>query len=188
MITCGQSIMLVRPEEVMSMAYTTKEDILKKWESTESRTEAKEIASIRRDIQTAVSFLADANARYRKQKLRVRSKAKAEENPFAELDLYKSEREIQDAYGWEIISEAECDRLIQLWRLREERKTDDGKYHDRVTDMIDEAIAHIGDAYAEQLHDYDERQRKKEQQAEQIAKENNQRTFAREHGMMDCAD
>lgn len=76
------------------MAYTTKEDILSKWESVETRSEAKEIAAIRRDIQTAVRLLADANARYRKQKLRARSKAKAEEYPFAELELYRSECEI----------------------------------------------------------------------------------------------
>ena len=165
------------------MAYTTKDEILSKWENVDTRAEAQEIAAIRKDIQTAVHFLTDANARYRKQKLRSRSKAKAEEDPFAELALYRSERDIQDAYGWELISEAEYDRLAQLWQLREKQKSKDGKYHDRVTDMIDAAIAHIGDAYAEQLRDHDDRQRKKEREAERIAQENNQRAFERENGM-----
>lgn len=165
------------------MAYTTKDEILDKWENVDTRAEAQEIAAIRKDIQTAVHFLSDANARYRKQKLRARSKAKAEEDPFAELALYRSERDIQDAYGWELISETEYDRLTQLWQLREEQKSKDGKYHDRVTDMIDAAIVHIGDAYAEQLINYDDRRRKKEREAERIAQENNQRTFERENGM-----
>ena len=44
----------------------------------------------------------------------MRSKKAATENPFADLEGYNSQKDIQDAYGWELISEAEMDRLNAL--------------------------------------------------------------------------
>lgn len=163
------------------MSYQTADDILAKCETQESRMEAREIAGIRKDIQTATMAITDALARYRKTKTRARSKKKATENPFSELDDYSSRIDIQNAYGYDIISEATMDRLLELWDLREDSTRSDGLYHDRVTDMLQAAINSVGSEYIDRLGEYDLRQRKLRQQAEQIARENNERTYQREH-------
>ena len=167
------------------MSYCTTEDILKKWESPESRQEAREMADLRKDIMTATNAISDALARYRKTKLRSRSKKKAQEDPFAELADYESRQQIHDDYGWGFITEARMERLMELWDAREESKKNGGSdvYRDRVTEMLERAMATVGSEHMETLHDYDLRMRKVRQEAEQIARENNERTRQRELGM-----
>ena len=45
---------------------------------------------------------------------------------FAELDAYSSQEDIRTAYGYEMISESEMDRLMNLWELREQSKQTEG--------------------------------------------------------------
>lgn len=163
------------------MAYQTKQDILDKWETPESRQEAREIQAIKKDIETAQASIQDALDRYRKAKLRAKSKKAAKEDPFAELADYTSRQDIQDAYGWGIITEAQMDRLQELWDLREEGGQD-GVYRDRVTEMLERAKRNVGDEFIEQLCDYARKVSLRGQEAEKVARENNERTWQREHG------
>lgn len=162
------------------MSYTTKNDILAKWETKESKAEAREIADIRKDIATARAYVSDALDRYKKAKLRLKSKKQAQEDPFADLAPYTRREQIRDDYGWEIITEKEMDRLMALWDLREKGQSQDGVYRDRVTDMLERAMNSIGDEYQEHLFDYDQKRRQMEKEAETIARENNERTWQRE--------
>lgn len=119
---------------------------------------------IRKDCSTARGIIADALNRYVKKKLSARSKKQAADMTlmFKDLEMYVSENDIQDAYGWEFIDEEERDRLIELWRKREQYVDDNGKFRDRVTDMVERAMNSIGEEYidflteteaAEQLRD-----------------------------------
>ena len=165
------------------MAITSAAELLEKWQKNPRyRAEAKEIESIKKDIQTAKEHIADALARYRKVKLRARSKKKATENPFADLDGWDRRRDIQDGYGWGIITEKEMERLLNLWDLREQGEAADGQYNDRVTEMLETAMRGIGLEYADTLHEFREKCRDMECQAETIARENNQREWERKWG------
>lgn len=164
------------------MGYQTKNDILAKWDTPERRQEAKEIGAIRKDITTAYKYLTDALARYRKDKTKAKSKKAAQENPGAELEGYTSLEQIRDDYGWEIITEEKMYRLMELWELRETQAKKDTVYHDRVTDMLEKAAAALGEEYQDKLFDYEQRQAAIEREAEAVARENNERTWQREHG------
>lgn len=113
----------------------------------------------------ACALIQDAKARYIKDKTRARSKKAAEEKDalikaprFKVLDDYEKFDDIQDAYGWDCISESERDRLEALWEEREaiKNKTVDGIYTDEVTEALREAYEHtvmlwqdeIDEAYA----------------------------------------
>lgn len=164
------------------MAYQTKQDILDKWETPESRQEAREIQAIKKDIATAQEAIQDALDRYRKAKLRAKSKKAAKEDPFAELEGYETREQIRDDYGWEIITEARMDRLMELWDLREAGGGQDEIYRDRVTEMLERAKRCVGDKFTEQLCDYARKVSLRGQEAEKVARENNERTWQREHG------
>lgn len=56
---------------------------------------------------------------------------------FAELDAYSSQEDIRTAYGYEMISESEMDRLMNLWELREQSKQTEGPYRDRCVEMLE---------------------------------------------------
>lgn len=160
----------------------TKEDVLEVWASDKTRAKDREIAAIRKDIQKATGCIQDALDRYRKTKTRARSKKAAAENPFAELEGYESRQQIQDAYGWEFITEARMDRLLELWDLREQSGAqDDGIYRDRVTEMLERAMNAVGAEYIDQLAEYDMAKREREREAEKVARENNQRTWQRKY-------
>lgn len=160
----------------------SKEDVLELWATDKTRAQDREMAAIHKDIQKATEYILDALARYRKTKTRAKSKKAATENPFAELEGYESREQIQDDYGWEFITEARMDRLLELWDLREQGGgKGDGLYRDRVTEMLEKAAATVGAEYAEQLAEYAMEKRKREQEAETIARENNQRTWARKY-------
>lgn len=164
------------------MSRTTKEEVLLLLQGEDFRAQQREIRSIQKDIATARGIIADGQVRYIKQRLRLRSRKAAVENPFADLDGYNSKRDIQDAYGWELISEAEMDRLNVLWAAREASLSTSGKYEDRVTQMLERALNVIVDEYIDQLADFQELERRIEAEAERIAKENQQRNWERKYG------
>lgn len=137
---------------------------------------------LQKDIATARGIIADGIARYIKQRLRLRSKKAAEENPFADLKGYNSKKDIQEACGWEIISETEMDRLNILWDAREASLSAAGKYEDRVTKMLERALNSVADEYIDQLADFQELERRMDADAERIAQENRQRNWERAHG------
>ncbi len=91
---------------------------------------------------TVISMITDAKANYVKKKVGARRKRDAAdpEKMFEELNDYSSERDIDDAYGWEFITENERDRLQAMWQAREEYKANSGKISDPVTEMFDTAI------------------------------------------------
>jgi len=159
------------------MSFETKEDILAKWETPETKAEAKEIAGIRKDIATARTHISDALARYRKAKLKARSKKQAQEKPFAELEGYPTRESIRDEYGWDLITEARMYHLFDLWDLREKCGKQETVYRDRVTDMLERAMNLLGDEFQEQLLEYDIKRKRIEQEAERIARENNERSW-----------
>ena len=157
----------------------TKQEVLDFWAQNESdrqKDERREIDEIRADIRTAQKYVRDALARYRKDKTRVRSKAQGAD-PWAELADYQSETDILDAYGWELISEAEYDRLLHLWRLREQSKSQT-VYTDRVTEMLEIAERALSQPYDERLLDWEDRERAREKEAAKIAAENYERSKA----------
>lgn len=128
------------------------------------------IEQIKKDRDTARKYIKDALARYRKDKTRSRSKAKAED-PFADLEPYSSREDIRDAFGWELITEKEMDRLIKLWDLREESKNKT-TLEDRVTEMLEQAFRACGSEYDEEIMSYEEKRAKQWHEAERIAREN----------------
>lgn len=166
------------------MNLTTKEEILAFWrqhESVEAKMERKEAEALKKDIQTAQTAIKDAIARYRKVKLRARSKAKANgESPFRELEDYASIEDIRNAYGYEMISEKEMERLMTLWELREQADRKSGPYTDRVTEMLELASQVIWKAYGEKVMQYDEKICAMSKEAGRIAEENFQRDLRRE--------
>ncbi len=128
------------------------------------------IEQIKKDRDTARKYIKDALARYRKDKTRSRSKAKAED-PFADLEPYSSREDIRDAYGWEFITEKEMDRLIKLFDLREESKNKT-TLEDRVTEMLELAFRACGSEYDEEIMDYEKKRADQWHEAERIAREN----------------
>lgn len=163
--------------------YQTKEDILKKWETFETKAEASEIAQLRKDIATARQAIADTLTNYRKKKLKAKSKKQAEENPFEDLKDYDRKIDILDAYGYGCITEREKDRLEELWDLREQSGRKSTVYTDRVTEMLERAMNRIGDVYEEQLFEYEMKVQQRNKEAARIAAENNERTWQREQGV-----
>lgn len=164
------------------MSKTTKEEVLKILQGEDFRERQREVRAIQKDISTARGVIADGIARYKKARLRVRSKKVATENPFADLEGYNSKKDIQEAYGWEVITEAEMDRLNALWDAREASLSAAGKYEDRVTKMLERALNSVADEYIDQLADFQELERQMETDAERIAQENRQRNWERAHG------
>lgn len=151
----------------------TADEVMDFWDShatAEQKAERAEIESIQKDVDTARKYIKDALARYRKDKTRSRSKAKAAD-PFADLEGYRIRQDIQDAFGWEFISEAEMDRLLALWDLREASKNKQ-QLEDRVTEMLELAIRGVGKQYTEKLLDYDARRSKMRREAENAARAN----------------
>lgn len=158
------------------MSMVTKQEILafwKKHETPEAKAECREVEALKKDLQIAQDSIRDAIARYRKTKLRARSKAKAgSEDVFRPLEDYSSQADIQNAYGYEIISEAEYERLMALWELREQSKWKEGLYTDRVVEMLEAASRNIWDAYGDPVMEYDEKVSRMHREAERIAAEN----------------
>lgn len=100
--------------------------------------------------------------------------AKAEADPFAELEGWESMEQIQDAYGYGEITADRRDKLTDLWEAREAAKNSrkgSDKYTDLVTEMLETAIRRVGGEYADMLFEYDRQRREAEKQCEQLAME-----------------
>ena len=91
---------------------------------------------------------------------------------FAELDAYSSQEDIRTAYGYEMISESEMDRLMNLWELREQSKQTEGPYRDRCVEMLELAGQAVWDAYSAPILAYEEKVSQMYRDAERIAAEN----------------
>lgn len=113
----------------------------------------------------------EAMNRYIKKKTRACSVAKAETDPFAELEGWESLEQIQEAYGYGEITSDRRDKLTDLWEAREaaQRKgKKDGKYHDLVTDMLTRAIRSVGNEYADEIAAYEEERRMRRSYYEKV--------------------
>lgn len=140
-----------------------KGSMFKAWEATtEQQKKAHEMQAIYKAQETARQAIQEAMNRYIKKKTRARSVAKAEADPFAELEGWESLEQIQEAYGYGEITSDRRDKLTDLWEAREaaQRKgKKDGKYHDLVTDMLARAIHSVGIEYADEIAAYEEERR-----------------------------
>lgn len=110
----------------------------------------------------ARAAIKDAKLRYIKEKTRARSKKAAEERDeilnsprFKVLEQYDRFEDIQESYGWDFITEAERDRLEELWEEREKIRnhTDDGIYSDLVTEALDRADSAVFELWQEEIDD-----------------------------------
>lgn len=121
----------------------------------------KKAKEIRKNIMTAVEIISDGLLRYKKKKLNAKSKKEAADMALAFKDLedYKSRREIEDAYGWDMITEKERDRLCDLWDAREQYVDESGKFSDEATKLVQQAVNGLGAQYEEFLAETDEAER-----------------------------
>lgn len=119
----------------------TKSEMMAEWASQPDQLKReREVKAIRKAMDDARAVMRDGLTRYVKKKTKARSMAKAEADPFAELEGWESMEQIQDAYGYGEITADRRDKLTDLWEAREaarnSRKGAD-KYHDLVTEMLE---------------------------------------------------
>lgn len=153
----------------------TKSELMAEWASQPDQLKKeREVKAVRKAMDDARAAIQDGLTRYVKKKTKARSMAKAEADPFAELEGWESVEQIQNAYGYDEITADKRDRLLDLWETREtarnSRKGAD-KYHDLVTEMLETAIRRVGNEYADMLFEYDQQRREAEKQCEQLAME-----------------
>lgn len=153
----------------------TKSELMAEWASQPGRLKReREVKAIRKAMDDARAVMQDGLNRYVKKKTKARSMAKAEADPFAELEGWESMEQIQDAYGYGEITADRRDKLTDLWEAREaarnSRKSAD-KYHDLVTEMLEVTIRRCGEEYDEMLFEYRHERREAEKQCEQLAME-----------------
>lgn len=153
------------------MKETTPEDVLKvmRHDSKQLDDQLSELEDLETNLRKASELIAGAVIRYRKEKLKKKSlKAAAEEDEFAELDDYTSRENIRDCYGYDMITEAEMDRLFYLWDLREEQKAKakNTVYEDEITKMLHQAA----NAMEEMYRDRKEELEQIRWEAEQVAR------------------
>ena len=142
-----------------------------------------ELEQLRADLKKAGEMITQAAIRYKKEKLKKRSlKAAAEEDEFAELADYNSKENIRDCYGYDMITEAEMERLMYLWDLREEQKVKKNRegYEDGVTKMLDMAANAIEDKHRDRKEELEEMEWK----AMQTARERAQAINESRHGFL----
>ena len=150
--TQGQLSLFDTPEPIQEPE-TTDETIITAKEAEDAQ---KRIEKIIKARNRALALIDDAKARYIKEKTRAKSKKAAEEKDallnsphFAKLNDYERFEDINEAYGWDVISESERDKLEALWEEREKirAKTVDGIYKDEVTEALSSAYAHVADLW-----------------------------------------
>lgn len=128
----------------------------------------------------ARAAIKDAKLRYIKEKTRARSKKAAEERDeilnsprFKVLEQFDRFEDIQESYGWDFITEAERDRLEELWEEREKirKQTDNGIYSDLVTEALDKASHMIFDLWQDEIDEGEDLRRKFDKQQKEINEE-----------------
>ena len=133
----------------------------------------REAAKIRKDILTARGIITDGINRYIKKMLRARNKKQAEDlSVFDELKDYNGIEDIQNAYGWDIITRAQMDRLMEMWEAREKYIDESGKFTDRVTEMLYRIRNLCGDEFAETLDEFDAMKARRDAEIKAIEKRN----------------
>ena len=164
------------------MKETTPEEVLKVMRHDNKKLDEQldELEELEANMKKASELIAGAVIRYRKEKLKKKSlKAAEQEDEFAEIAEYSSRESIRDSYGWDMITEAEMDRLMYLWDLREEqkRKKKDAAYEDEVTKMLHLAANAIEDKYRDRKEELEEVRWTAEQEAQRRAKAINDSRF-----------
>ena len=156
----------------------TKSELMAEWASQPDQLKReREVKAVRKAMDDARAVIQEGLTRYVKKKTKARSMAKAEADPFAELEGWESMEQIQDAYGYGEITADKRDKLTDLWEAREAREAAKNshkgadKYHDLVTEMLEVAIRRVGSEYADMLFEYDRQRREAEKQCEQLAME-----------------
>lgn len=140
---------------------TTAEDVLKVMRNDSKKLDEAmdELDALNADLRKVSELITSAVIRYRKEKLKKKSLKKAEdESAFSELDDYTTRENIRDCYGYDMITEAEMDRLFYLWDLREEQRTKKKSevYEDQVTKMLQQGLNMIEDKYRERKEELEE--------------------------------
>lgn len=157
------------------MKETTMEDVLKSMRNDNKKLDKDldELEKLKADLRKVSELITKAVVQYRKEKLKKKSLKKAQdEGAFAELADYSSRENIRDCYGYEMITEAEMDRLFYLWDLREEQRTKRNSevYEDSVTIMLQQALGAVEDRYADRKEELEEIRYKAEAVARERAK------------------
>ena len=150
----------------------TKSELMAEWASQPDQLKReREVKAIRKAMDDARAVMQDGLTRYVKKKTKARSMAKAEADPFAELEGWESMEQIQDAYGYGEITADRRDKLTDLWEAREaarsSRKGAD-KYHDLATEMLETAIRRVGNEYADEIAAYEEERRMRRSYYEKV--------------------
>ena len=140
---------------------TTADDVLKtmRHDSKKLDEAMDELDALNADLRKVSELITNAVIRYRKEKLKKRSLKKAEdESAFSELDDYSTREDIRNCYGYDMITEAEMDRLFYLWDLREEQRTKKRSevYEDQVTKMLQQGLNAIEDRYRDRKEELEE--------------------------------
>lgn len=153
---------------------TTADDVLKVMRHDNKKLDEAmdELEALNADLRKVSELITNAVIRYRKEKLKKKSLKKAEdENAFAELEDYSSRENIRDCYGYDMITEAEMDRLFYLWDLREEQRTKKKSevYEDQVTKMLQQGLNAIEDKYRDRKEELEEIRYKAETEARRRA-------------------
>lgn len=118
----------------------------------------REAEEIKKAMSAARGVIRRGLKQYIKNKIGARNRAQVDNQRdlYKELDMYDSKIDIQDAYGYEYISENEMYRLLDRWDAREAAKKNAGKYSDLVTEMLEIAIRRVGGEYDELLFEADD--------------------------------
>jgi hypothetical protein len=148
--------------------------------SSEWLAKEREIKELRKDMNTAYKIIADGLARYKKKMLHAKNKKQTENlSMFVEIDIYESKKEIHDAFGWGYISESEMKRFYDLWDARETVNANNGKYTDRVTEILERALNSCGDKFFDTLKEHDKLVRQGEENRIRIERENSINNYNR---------
>lgn len=153
-------------------------EFLRERMSDKVRDQLRELESLREDIRTAQKAISDTKARYMKAKLKKKTlSAVKEEDPFQALEDWPTRESIRDAYGYDMITEAEMDRLLDLWDLREQqRERNKGKpeYEDNVTIALDWARDRLHAAFKGQLEELEETEALVQNDVREIRRKHNE--------------
>ena len=143
----------------------------------------RELEILRADIRKAREYISKCKQRYMKDKLKKKTLAAVnEEDPWKDLEEYPTRGSIQDAYGFDMITEEEMDRLNELWDMREEqREKNRGKpeYEDNITIMLDWAMNHLEGAFKSKMEELEETEAIVRQDVRQIVNKHNEQVRQR---------
>ena len=143
------------------MKETTPEEVLKVMRHDNKKLDEQldELEALEANLRKASELITGAVIRYRKEKLKKKSlKAAEEDDQFAELADYTTRESIRDCYGYDMITEAEMNRLFYLWDLREEQKQKKKStvYEDEITKMLHQAANAMEEKYRDRKEELEQ--------------------------------